>query len=63
MDLGFHNVATLSFVVMIETFVDETATPVAKLIQTACAAGVSVTILRMRFREKAQRRGLAQIGL
>ena len=26
--------------VMIETFVDEIATPVAKLIQTACAAGV-----------------------
>jgi hypothetical protein len=38
--LGFRNVATLSFVVMIETLVDEAATPVAKLIQTACAAGI-----------------------
>ena len=37
---GFSHVARLSFVVMIETFVDESATPVAKLIQTACAAGV-----------------------
>ena len=40
MGLGFHNVAKLAFVVMIETLVDETATLVAKLIQSACAAGV-----------------------
>ena len=37
--LGFHMLRCFR-VVMIETFVDETATPVAKLIQTACAAGI-----------------------
>jgi len=63
MYLGFHNVATLSFVGS-ETRVDETATPVAKLIQTACAAGVFGYHLQHEISvRKLQRRGLAKLPL
>ena len=60
----FAMLPTLSFVVMIETFVDEPATAVAKLIQSTCAAGVFGYHLQHEiFREKARRGGLAQIVL